>query len=82
MVLGHPDVVEDRAQLFVEPGGLVVVVRRVRQVDVAVGIDGHPVVRIGEILGGQPEVDGVGGHVVEAPCGASIVSLGSSPFMA
>ena len=46
VVLGHADVVEQLLQLVVQPVGLVVVGRLVGEVDVAVAVDGHAVVRL------------------------------------
>ena len=46
--------------------GLVVVGRRVGEVHVPVAVDGDPVVRPGQVLGGQPEVDGVLGDLGQA----------------
>ena len=76
VVVGHPDVVEDLLQLVVQPGGLLVVVRLVGDVDVAVTVDRDPIVWVGQVLGGQPEVDGVGGDLVEAPVRSELGQCG------
>ena len=82
-MLGHADVVQDLLELVVEPVGLLVVRRRVGEVDVAVAVERDAVVRLREVLGGEPEVDGVPrGRRRGVQCGASFVSFGSSPFIA
>ena len=82
MVLGHADVVQELLELVVEAVGLLVVGRLVGEVDVAVAVDRDPVLGQGQVLGGQPEVDGVLGDLGQAKWGASLVSFGSSPFIA
>src|SRR6476620_5972949 len=56
VVLGEPDVVHDVLQLVVQPVGLVVVGRVVREMDVAVAVEGDAVIGHREVLGSQPEV--------------------------
>ena len=63
---GDPDVVHDRPQLGVQARRLGRVAGPVGQVDLPVAVDGHPVVRPRDVLGGQPEVHRVPGHLVQA----------------
>ena len=67
VVLGHPAMVEDLLQLLIQPVGLGVVGRGVGQVDVAVSVGGDPVVRLGKVLGGEPEVHRVPGDIRQRP---------------
>ena len=55
------------------------VVGGVAQDDVAVRVEGHPVVGVRQVLDRQPEVDRVLGDVASANIGASPVSMGFSP---
>src|SRR3989442_1706485 len=41
------------------------VVGPIREHDVALTVEGHAVVRIGQVLGGEPEVERVPGHEIE-----------------
>ena len=69
VVLGHPGVVEDLLQLAVEPAGLFEVGVGVGQVDVAVLIEGDPVLGDRQVLGGEPPVHRVLGRVGQGPLG-------------
>ena len=62
----HPEVIEHRLELAVEPLLRLLVVRRVGQPDVAVAGQRHPVVGRRQVLGRQPEVDRVGGDIGRA----------------
>ena len=80
VVLGHADVVQDLLQLFVEALGLLVVCCRVGQVHGALAVERDPVLGPGEVLGGQPEVHGVGGDVGQAPVRCQQREVGLLPL--
>ena len=60
-----PEVAQVLLHPVVELLHRLLVVRRVAQHDVAVAVEGDPVVGVGQVLDGQPEVDGVRGDVAE-----------------
>src|SRR5262245_9143065 len=68
----HAEVAEHRLELVVQPvaGGLVS--HFVAESDAAVGLEGDAVVGPGQVLGRQPEVDGVGGDVAQDPRGREL----------
>ena len=76
VMLGHPDVVQDLPELLVEPVGLGRVGRGVSQMHAAVVVDRHPVVRLGDVLRDQPEVDGVASDIGQAPVRRQLGELG------
>jgi hypothetical protein len=59
------DLAEHGAQLVVELAHRNLVVRLVRQDNPPFLVDGHPIVGIGQVLRGQPEIDGVAGDIVQ-----------------
>ena len=65
-------VAEHRLELVVEAGAGHLVPDLVAERDVAVRFEGHTIVRAGQILGGQPEVDGVARDVTEQPGGREL----------
>ena len=50
----------------------VLVADLVAEPDAAVALEGDPVVGPGQVLGGQPEVDGVGGDVAQSASGGEL----------
>ncbi len=63
------DLAEHAAQLVVKLAHRNLVVGSVGERDAAVAIDGDPIVGLGQILGRQPEIDGVAGDFVQGAIG-------------
>ena len=75
----HAQVAEHGLELVVQPVAGRLVAHLVAEPDAAVTLEGDPAVGPGQVLGRQPEVDGVGGDVAQDPRSASFVSIGFSP---
>jgi hypothetical protein len=56
-VLGAVDVLQEPLQFYLKPVVPLDVVRLVMKLDLARGGQGHAVIGMGQILGGQPEVE-------------------------
>ena len=69
VVLGQTRVVENLLELLVEALGLFVIGGGVGQVDVAVSVEGDPILGLGQVLGGEPPVHRMPGRVVQGPAG-------------
>jgi len=65
----HIEVLEQVFQLLDQAFVSLVIVGRIRQDDVAVAVESHAIVRIGQVLGREPEVEGVPGHEIERHAG-------------
>src|SRR5437867_11336926 len=54
-------------QLLDQPLVSLAIVRRVAENDLAVAVEGDPIVRVRQVLGGEPEVDRVLTHELQGP---------------